>query len=318
MSAIRVARAATAKDKIIKFGGCYHGHSDSMLVKAGSGLAEMAVSDSAGVGATTASNTIVAPLNDIEAFRKIISLHGAQTAAVILEPVPANNGLLLQTNDFLKQIVGIARGAGVLIIFDEVITGFRVGFGGMAGVTGLEPDLVTYGKIIGGGFPVGAFGGRQELMDLVAPLGPVYQAGTLSANPVAVAAGLTTLRKLKRENPYQKLADATSTLAEALEKAAQRAGDIPLHVQNVASLFWPVWGELKTSDNVVRTIEQIPSKHSETFRKLYPHLLKEGIYLAPSAFEVGFWSMAHTSDDQEKLTEGLSTAIKNSGAAVGS
>ena len=224
MSALRVARAATGRSKILKFDGCYHGHADSMLVRAGSGLAEMASPDSAGVSKDVAAETIVVPLDDLKAVEAAFAAHGSEIAAVIVEPVPANNGLLLQREDFLAKLSAIARKAGALVIFDEVITGFRVAFGGMAERTGLKPDLVTYGKVIGGGFPVGAYGGRADLMDMVAPSGPVYQAGTLSANPVAMTAGLAMLKKLLRDKPYAKLEQKTEVLAAALEKAgAMRA-----------------------------------------------------------------------------------------------
>ncbi len=193
MSALRVARGATGRSKILKFDGCYHGHVDSMLVRAGSGLAEMASPDSAGVSAATAAETIVVPLNNESALEQALALHGKDIAAVIVEPVPANNGLLVARPEWLQAVARLTKAYGALLIFDEVITGFRVAFGGMAELTGIRPDLVTYGKIIGGGFPVGAYAGRAELMDLVAPAGPVYQAGTLSANPVAMSAGLAML-----------------------------------------------------------------------------------------------------------------------------
>ena len=221
MAALRLARAATKRNKILKFEGCYHGHADSMLVKAGSGLADMASPDSAGVSASVAADTIVVPLNDLEQLKAVFELHGHEIAAVIVEPVPANNGLLVQTDDFLPEMAELARAAGSLVIFDEVITGFRVAFGGMAEKTGIRPDLVTYGKIIGGGFPVGAYGGRADLMDWIAPMGPVYQAGTLSANPVAMTAGITTLLKLKRDDPYKELEKKTLALAADLEKVAK-------------------------------------------------------------------------------------------------
>jgi glutamate-1-semialdehyde 2,1-aminomutase len=304
MSALRVARAATGRSKILKFDGCYHGHADSMLVRAGSGLAEMASPDSAGVSASVAAETIVAPLNDLKAVEEIFSLHGAQIAAVIVEPVPANNGLLLQTDDFLPELVRIARRAGALMIFDEVITGFRVAFGGMAEHTGLKPDLVTYGKVIGGGFPVGAYGGRQDLMDLVAPAGPVYQAGTLSANPVAMVAGLAMLKKLLRDNPYSRLELRTEALARAIEKVA------PVKVQNFASLFWPVFGDIKTHDGVVRAPTEIPSVQKSQFAEAFHALLGRGYYLAPSGYEVAFLSTAHSDEQNAGLVLALESVAK--------
>lgn len=286
MAALRVARAATGRSKILKFDGCYHGHVDSMLVRAGSGLAEMASPDSAGVSSSVASETIVVPLDDLGALERAFAMHGPAIAAVIVEPVPANNGLLLQKDEFLPMICSIARASGALVIFDEVITGFRVAFGGMAERTGLRPDLVTYGKIIGGGFPVGAYGGRADLMDLVAPSGPVYQAGTLSANPVAMSAGVATIRKLKRENPYPVLEKRAEALSRELEKA------IPgIRVQNFASMFWPVFGDRSTP---VRAVTQIPPTQKERYAKAFHQLLNAGLYLAPSGYEVSFLSTAHS------------------------
>jgi glutamate-1-semialdehyde 2,1-aminomutase len=309
MAALRVARGATGRSKILKFDGCYHGHVDSMLVRAGSGLAEMASPDSAGVSKTVASETIVVPLNDLSAVEKAFSEHGQDIAAVIVEPIPANNGLLLQTDDFLSKLTAIARKAGALVIFDEVITGFRVAFGGMAERTGLKPDLVTYGKVIGGGFPVGAYGGRADLMDLVAPMGPVYQAGTLSANPVAMTAGLAMLKKLLRDKPYAKLEQKTEVLAAALEKAARDAG-VQAKVQRYASLFWTVLGEVKTPDHVVRTPEQTPSTQKERYAKSYHALLARGVYLAPSGYEVSFMSTAHSETHLEHFIKAFGESIR--------
>jgi glutamate-1-semialdehyde 2,1-aminomutase len=271
-----------------------------MLVRAGSGLAEMASPDSAGVSESVAAETVVVPLNDLDAVQEAFSRHGEDLAAVILEPVPANNGLLLQADDFLESVAQIARRYGALVIFDEVITGFRVAFGGMAERTGLKPDLVTYGKVIGGGFPVGAYGGRKELMDLVAPAGPVYQAGTLSANPIAMAAGLATLKKLIRDNPYAQLEARTEKLARAIERAAG------VKVQNFASLFWPVFGKIQTRDGVVRTPTEIPGEQKTSFAETFHKLLGQGYYLAPSGYEVAFLSTAHTDAHNDGLVEALS------------
>src|SRR5437868_4898213 len=205
MSALRVARAATNRNRILKFEGCYHGHSDSLLVKAGSGLAGVAASSTAGVSNQVASDTLVAPLDDENAVREVFRQHGKEIAAVILEPLPANYGLLIQRREFIDEVMELARANGALVIFDEVISGFRVALGGMAQVLGMKPDLVTYGKVIGGGFPVACYGGRKDLMALVAPSGPVYQAGTLSANPVGMRAGLATLQKIERVDAYAQL-----------------------------------------------------------------------------------------------------------------
>src|SRR5881227_1370392 len=210
MSALRVARAATNRNRILKFEGCYHGHSDPLLVKAGSGLAGESASSSAGVSDQVASDTLVASLDDEDSVRDVFDQHGNEIAAVILEPLPANYGLLIQRREFIDEVINVARANGALVIFDEVISGFRVALGGMAEVLGIRPDLVTYGKVIGGGFPVAAYGGRKDLMELVAPVGPVYQAGTLSANPVGMRAGLATLQKVVRVNVYDQLERRTT------------------------------------------------------------------------------------------------------------
>ena len=309
MAALRVARGATGRNKILKFEGCYHGHVDSMLVKAGSGLAEMASSDSAGVSAQVASETCVAPLNDLNAVEKIFAIHGGDIAAIIIEPMPANNGLLLQTTEYLKALTEIAHKHGALMIFDEVISGFRVAFGGMAERTGIRPDLVTYGKVIGGGFPVGAYGGRADLMNWVAPVGPVYQAGTLSANPVAMMAGLAMLKKLLRERPYSKLEQRCEVVAAALEKKAREAG-LPVKVERFSSLFWTVMGDVKTSDGHIRAIDQIPPTQKERYARSYHALLAEGIYLAPSGFEVSFLSTAHTEAHFDQLIAAFGKALR--------
>lgn len=311
MAALRVARAATGRSKILKFDGCYHGHVDSMLVRAGSGLADMASPDSAGVSASVASETIVVSLNDLEQVKAVFELHGNEIAAVIIEPVPANNGLLLQTSEFLRDLTQLTRKNGSLMIFDEVISGFRVGFGGMAELTGIRPDLVTYGKIIGGGFPVGAYGGRADLMDWVAPAGPVYQAGTLSANPVAMAAGIATLKKLKRDNPYEALEKKTEWIAKSLEKTGADL-DQPVRVQRLGSLFWGIFGAIETQDGCVRTPMQIPAQHKETYATAFHQLLNRGIYLAPSAFEVSFLSTAHSDEQIERFIEEVRETIRAS------
>jgi len=309
MSALRVARAATGRTHILKFEGCYHGHADAMLVKAGSGLAEMAHPDSAGVTQQTASETLVAPLNDEAAVQDMFGRHGTQIAAVVLEPLPANHGLLPQRDAFWHSVFALARKHGSLIVLDEVISGFRLGIGGMAQRLGIEPDLVTFGKVIGGGFPVGAYGGRRSLMEWVAPVGPVYQAGTLSANPVAIAAGLATLRKLESHPPYTALEKRTREMADALEKLAAKRGDGSVRVQAVGSLFWIVLGETSTADGVVRSVTQIPAAHKARFARLFHALLERGVYLAPSGFEVGFLSTAHTDADVEQFLAAFDAAL---------
>ncbi len=308
MAVLRVARAATGRKKIVKFDGCYHGHVDSMLVRAGSGLAEMASPDSAGVSARVAEETLVVPLNDLNQLEKVFQIHGQDIAAVIVEPIPANNGLLLQKRNFLQDVARIARSHGSLVIFDEVITGFRVALGGMAERAGIEPDLATYGKVIGGGFPVGAYGGRADLMDWVAPQGPVYQAGTLSANPVAMTAGAAMLKKLKRENPYSRLEKDTEQLADALELLGKKL-EFPMRVQRFASLFWIIFGKVETEDDTIRSQLETPTAHKSIYAKIFHALLDRGIYLAPSAYEVSFLSTAHRECDTQKLVELMGEAI---------
>ncbi len=308
MSALRVARAATGRHKVIKFDGCYHGHLDSLLVRAGSGLAEMASPDSAGVPPHVAADTIVVPLNDLDAFRAAMDQHGHEVCVVAIEPVPANNGLLLQTGEFLCEVASITRKHGALLLFDEVISGFRVAFGGMAELTRIRPDLVCYGKIIGGGFPVGAYGGRADLMDLVAPAGPVYQAGTLSGNPVAMCAGIATLKKLLRLDPYAGLEARASQLADRIEKAAARSAPFPVRVQRFSSLMWTVMGEARSRDGIARSLTEIPPEQKERFAKLFHGLLANGVYLAPSGFEVSFLSTVHTDEQLDRVVEAVGEA----------
>lgn len=311
MAAARVARAATGRTKLLKFDGTYHGHMDSFLVRAGSGLAEMASPDSAGVPPALAAETIVVPLDDLKSVEEAFALHGQEIAAIFIEALPANNGLLLQKEGFNHKVMEIARRHGALVIYDEVITGFRVGFGGMAEYEDVRPDLVCYGKIIGGGFPVGAYGGRADLMDLVAPAGQVYQAGTLSANPVAMSAGLAMLKKLKRENPYATLAKRTESLSSRLEEVAAEAG-VEVKVQRFASMFWGVLGEVKTADGVVRAPSQIPATQKERYAKSFHSLLSKGIYLAPSGYEVSFLSTAHRDSDLDDLVKSFRGALQAS------
>lgn len=292
MSALRVARAATGRNKILKFDGCYHGHVDSLLVKAGSGLAgDEAASDSAGVSAHTASETIVAPLDDQTAFDAIFDRHADSLAAVIIEPLPANYGLLVQRKEFLQHIANRCKASGVLLIFDEVISGFRVGLTGMAGLLGIRPDLVTYGKIMGGGFPVGAYGGRRDLLDLVAPNGPVYQAGTLSGNPIGMRAGLATLKKCERDGIWAKLETAGRDFTSSLNQTFAAEG-LGLEVENVQSIFWIH----QKTDRPIRSLRDIPAEHGVGFKKIFHGAADRGVYLAPSGYEVGFLGAAHTPE----------------------
>jgi glutamate-1-semialdehyde 2,1-aminomutase len=280
-----------------------------MLVRAGSGLADAASPDSAGVPAATAANTLVLPFDDEQAIERVFAAHGDEIAAVIIEPVPANHGLLIQRDEYFAALAKITRAHGALLIFDEVISGFRLAFGGAAEVLGIEPDLVTYGKIIGGGFPVGAVGGRAEILERMAPQGDVYQAGTLSANPVAMSAGLAALNKLIKTDPYAALAQNTRQLADELMAVAGRSTDIPLRVQHAGSLFWIVLGQIATADDVVRTPGGAPAEHKVQYGKLFHALLDAGFYLPPSAFEVGFLSTAHTELHRRSLVKAFGNAL---------
>ena len=304
MSALRVARAATNREKILKFEGCYHGHVDSLLVKAGSGLAGLSASSSAGVSAAVAAETLVAPLDDDEAVRAIFDRHGADIAAVILEPQPANYGLLIQRREFIAEIVKLAREHGSLVIFDEVISGFRVALGGMAEVLELRPDLVCYGKVIGGGFPVGCYGGRADLMELVAPSGPVYQAGTLSANPVGMRAGLATLQKIERVKAYAQLEQKTAQFCDGINRDLEQGG-LPFQVTRVASIFWL---HLK-AEGIIRRLEQIPRNHAQKFARVFHAALEDGVYLPPSGHEVCFMSLAHSNELLEQAQSVIVAAV---------
>jgi len=291
MSALRLARGITGKSKVIKFEGCYHGHVDSLLVKAGSGLATFGESTSAGIPDSFAHETIVLPLNDRKLLDKTLQEHHEDVACIIVEPVPANNGLLLQDRSFLECLRLKCYKYGVLLIFDEVISGFRVGFEGAAGYYGIQPDIITYGKIIGGGMPVGAYGGSHEVMSHISPEGPVYQAGTLSANPVAMAAGYATLKQLLEPGFYEGLEVKTQRLAQRLQSYASQKG-YTLRVQQIASIFW-----LAFADHRLLRSDQIDAGSMEHFKKLHHELLQRGVYLGPSGYEVGFVSAAHTDAD---------------------
>lgn len=301
MSALRLARGATGRDKVLKFDGCYHGHTDAMLIRSGSGLAETAEPDSAGLDHATLGGTLVAPLDDAAALDALFAQHGSQLACAIIEPLPANYGLLPQRREFLALLATLCRKHGALLIFDEVISGFRVGFQGCAGLYGFEPDLCTYGKVIGGGFPVGAYGGKREYMELVAPAGPVYQAGTLSANPVAMNAGLATLEQLEDGRIYRDL----EVLGARLE--AGLAGLPGFTLQRQGSVFWPL---LATTVAPVRSLGALRAANASPFGPVFHRLLDRGIYLAPSAFEVGFLSAAHTAAHVDLLVSELGAAIE--------
>jgi glutamate-1-semialdehyde 2,1-aminomutase len=297
MSAVRLARGATGRDGVLKFTGCYHGHADYLLVAAGSGLATFGTPSSAGVPASSAGHTAVLPLDDEQALCELMASLGKQLAAVIIEGIPANSGLLVQRPEFLQLLRDECNRYGVLLILDEVITGFRIGAGGAAAHYSIEPDLATYGKVVGGGMPVGAYGGRRELMEQLAPLGPVYQAGTLSGNPVAMAAGAATLRHLLADNgaAYHELEAKGALLERGIKRVFADHGK-PWSVVRVGSILWMVLQDGEPP----RQYEQIGPEAAEVFGKLHGALLERGVYLAPSAYEVTFVSLAH---DQQAIEE---------------
>ena len=291
MSAIRLARGVTGRNKIIKFEGCYHGHVDALLVKAGSGLVTFGESTSAGIPDSFVKETIVLPLNQPELLSEVLKTNGKDIAAVIIEPVPANNGLLLQNKTFLEHLRSECSKHGVLLIFDEVINGFRIGFEGAAGYYNIQPDIITYGKIIGGGMPVGAYGASAEIMSHIAPEGPVYQAGTLSANPVTMAAGFAALQQLLEKGFYEKLELKTKNFIQIIQNYADSKG-YELSIPNIGSIFW-----IAFSKDQIKSADQIDGKSMEKFKVLHHKLLQRGVYLGPSGYEVGFVSAAHTEAD---------------------
>ncbi len=293
MSAIRLARGFTRRDRIIKFDGCYHGHADSLLVKAGSGALTLGHPDSAGVPADFAKHTLVLPFNDAAALRAVFAAQGREIAAVIVEGVPANAGLYLPRPGFYELLQRLCRENGTVFICDEVMTGFRLGPGGAQQRFGLQPDLSCFGKIIGGGLPVGAFGGRAEIMDLLAPLGPVYQAGTLSGNPLAMAAGLAALEELASGEAYAALEKRGAQLAEGMTDAARSAG-VAVQWQRIGSLFCGYF-----TDQPVWNLADALRCDRERFARFFHGMLRAGIYFAPSQFEAGFISTAHTEADIE-------------------
>lgn len=299
MSALRAARGFTRRDRVLKFEGCYHGHADAMLVKAGSGLATFGEPTSAGVPKAFADLTVVVSLDDFDGLEAAFAKHGAELAAAIIEPVPANNGLLLQEPAFLHRLRELCTKHGTVLIFDEVISGFRIAAGGAAEHFQITPDLVTYGKIIGGGMPVGLYGGRADIMSVISPDGPVYQAGTLSGNPVAMAAGLATLEHLTPE-VYKRLGHCSRRWAQAFEA-------IPgLHAPHMGSLIWPLF------QPGVRRADRVESGAIAQFNRLHKLLLDEGVYLPPSGYEVAFVSIAHGEEELwhfEKAVEKVSAQL---------
>jgi len=298
MSGIRLARGYTGRSKIIKFDGCYHGHADSLLVKAGSGLATLGISTSAGVPESFANETIVLPLNNIDLVVEAFNKYKDEIACVIIEPVPANNGLLIQDKTFLKQLREVCTKYNVLLFFDEVISGFRLGFEGASGMYNIKPDIITFGKIIGGGLPVGAYGANEDIMSYISPEGAVYQAGTLSGNPVAMAAGKATLEILLKKEFYEHQNERTNYFVSSLVSHAKNK-DYKFNIYNVGSIFW-----LAFSDNIfIRKASDIDSDSMEHFKKLHKALLERGVYLGPSGFEVGFISSAHTKEVLDEAIE---------------
>lgn len=300
MSAIRLARGYTRRDKILKFEGCYHGHTDSLLVKAGSGLVTFGETSSAGVPKAFADETIVVSLNDKEALKEAFIEFKDQIAAVIIEPIPANNGLLLQEKEYLEFLRDICTKNDTLLIFDEVISGFRVGFEGAAGYYQIKPDIITYGKIIGGGLPVGCYGSSKEIMGSISPEGPVYQAGTLSGNPVAMAAGIAQLSELLRMGFYRDLNGKAEEFTDSIQRFAT-ARNYKFKVFTIGSIFWFAF----TDQEAIRKAEDIDPASMDKFKVLHRELLNRGVYLGPSGYEVGFISSAHNKIELEKAKRAI-------------
>jgi glutamate-1-semialdehyde 2,1-aminomutase len=305
MSAIRLARGFTKRDKIIKFAGCYHGHVDSLLVSAGSGALTFGTPDSAGIPEAFAQHTIVLPFNDEQAVRDAFAANPRQIAGVILEPVPGNAGVYLPKPGYLECLRRVTREQDALLIFDEVMTGFRVGRGGAQGLFGMAPDLTCFGKIIGGGLPVGAFGGRREIMDLLAPLGPVYQAGTLSGNPLAMAAGIAALEQLQSDAAYEQLEKRGQQLEAGFCAAARKAG-IPVQFNRCGSMFCAFFAE-----RPVHNLADALTSDRARFARFFHCLLAAGVYLAPSQFEAGFISTAHTSEEIDRTVAVVAKALRD-------
>ena len=306
MSCVRLARGFTGRDKIVKFEGCYHGHVDSLLVRAGSGALTHGQPDSAGVPGALAELTITLPFNDAEALEKIFAAHGAEIAAVIVEPVPANAGLIPPLPGYLQKLRDVCTSHGALLIFDEVMTGFRVAKGGVQELTGVMPDLTAMGKVIGGGLPVGAFGGRAEIMDHLSPDGPVYQAGTLSGNPLAMAAGLAQLRELERTNAWAQLEKLGAHFEQTVRAASAAVGkNYAFH--RLGSMFC-----LFFTEEPVRNLDEAKKSDTAAFARFFHHCLDHGVYLAPSQFETGFISTAHTAADIARSAEVAEEALRRS------
>ena len=304
MSALRVARGYTGRDKIIKFEGCYHGSVDNLLVQAGSGVMTMGIPDSPGVPKSFVELTLQARFNDLESVIKLVEENSQEIAAIIVEPVAGNMGMIPPEKGFLNGLREICDREGILLIFDEVMTGFRVDFGGAQKIFGILPDMTIFGKVIGGGLPVGAYGGRQDIMLQVAPAGPIYQAGTLSGNPLAVSAGLTTLGILKEKDPYPELSRKTSWITGELKSEAESAG-IPIQTQAMGSMFGFFF-----SEKPVYNFQEALKTDNDQFIRFFRGMLKQGIYLAPSAYESLFISTAHTEGDLERTSSAFYSALR--------
>ena len=306
MSALRLARAATGRTKVLKFAGCYHGHVDSLLVSAGSGVATLGLPDSPGVTEATRSQTVVATYNSPDSVAGAFDAFGGDLAAVIVEPIAANMGVVPAVHGFLEDLRHRCDRAGVLLIFDEVVTGFRVGWSGAQGSLGITPDLTTLGKVAGGGLPIGAYGGRRDLMEMVAPAGPVYQAGTLSGNPISVAAGLATLRELSVPGAYERLESLGAALEAGIEHAIKQAG-IPAGIQRAGSMM-----TLFFVDGVVTNLDEAKDCDTRWFRRFFHEMLGWGVYLPPSQLEASFVSLAHSADDIADIVSGVEESLERS------
>ncbi len=293
MSALRLARAFTGRSKIVRFAGCYHGHSDGLLVGAGSGLATLGIVDSPGVPSSYRQNTLIAPYNDLEAAEQLFSDAGKDIAAVIVEPVAANMGVVTPHPGFLQGLRQITSDSGALLIFDEVITGFRVAYGGAQALYNITPDITCLGKIIGGGLPIGVYGGRRDIMEMIAPLGKVYQAGTLSGNPLAMTAGIETLRILSQPGIYEQLEESTTILVEGMAALFSEAG-MAAHISKIGSIFTIFFTKQKVVD-----YESARSSDTSLYGRFFDQMLEQGVYLAPSQFEANFVSLAHSEEDIE-------------------
>lgn len=305
MAVLRLMRAFTGREKLIKFEGCYHGHADMFLVKAGSGVATLGLPDSPGVPASVTSHTLTAPYNDLQAVQALFSQHPDQIAGVILEPVVGNAGFIPPDGGFLAGLREITKEQGALLVFDEVMTGFRIAYGGAQEKFGITPDLTTLGKVIGGGLPVGAYGGRRDIMSMVAPAGPVYQAGTLSGNPLAMTAGIKTLELLRKSGSYEQLDQITGKLISGLLQIAQAAGHAVCggHINGMFGLFF--------TPGPVHNYEDAKTADAAKFAKFHRGMLEQGVYLAPSQFEAGFTSLAHTEADIDQTLAAAKVVLNN-------